>query len=54
VPIDGPAPTVVNAIRHAGLDVRGIPTTPEVLHRAEVRSPPRGAGPGVVVSPATG
>jgi CO/xanthine dehydrogenase Mo-binding subunit len=31
LPIDGPAPAVVNAIRHAGLDVRAIPATPEVL-----------------------
>ncbi len=34
LPIDGPAPAVVNAIRHAGLDVRSIPATPELLHRA--------------------
>ena len=31
LPIDGPAPAVVNAIRHAGLDVRDIPATPERL-----------------------
>ena len=31
LPIDGPAPAVVNAIRHAGLDVRAIPATPEAL-----------------------
>lgn len=30
-PIDGPAPAVVNALRHAGLDVRTIPATPERL-----------------------
>ena len=34
MPIDGPAPAVVNAIRHAGLDVREIPATPELLLRA--------------------
>jgi CO/xanthine dehydrogenase Mo-binding subunit len=34
MPIDGPAPAVVNAIRHAGLDVRAIPATPERLMRA--------------------
>jgi CO/xanthine dehydrogenase Mo-binding subunit len=34
MPIDGPAPAVVNAIRHAGLDVRDIPATPERLLRA--------------------
>jgi CO/xanthine dehydrogenase Mo-binding subunit len=31
LPIDGPAPAVVNAIRHLGLDVRDIPATPEAL-----------------------
>jgi CO/xanthine dehydrogenase Mo-binding subunit len=31
MPIDGPAPAVVNAIRHMGLDVREIPATPERL-----------------------
>jgi CO/xanthine dehydrogenase Mo-binding subunit len=34
LPMDGPAPAVVNAIRHAGLDVRAIPATPEALARA--------------------
>ena len=34
LPMDGPAPAVVNAIRHAGLDVRAIPATPEMLARA--------------------
>jgi len=34
LPIDGPAPAVVNAIRHAGLDVRAIPASPEELARA--------------------
>jgi CO/xanthine dehydrogenase Mo-binding subunit len=34
LPIDGPAPAVVNALRHAGLDVRAIPATPESLARA--------------------
>jgi CO/xanthine dehydrogenase Mo-binding subunit len=29
LPIDGPAPAIVNAIRHLGLDVRAIPATPE-------------------------
>jgi CO/xanthine dehydrogenase Mo-binding subunit len=29
MPIDGPAPAVVNAIRHAGLDVQDIPAIPE-------------------------
>ncbi|MFI5310797.1 MAG: xanthine dehydrogenase family protein molybdopterin-binding subunit [Gemmatimonadales bacterium] len=31
LPIDGPAPAIVNAIRHAGIDVRAIPATPELL-----------------------
>jgi CO/xanthine dehydrogenase Mo-binding subunit len=34
MPIDGPAPAVVNAIRHLGLDVREIPAVPEVLMHA--------------------
>jgi len=29
MPIDGPAPAVINALRHAGFDVREIPATPE-------------------------
>jgi len=31
LPMDGPAPAVVNALRQLGLDVREIPATPEVL-----------------------
>jgi CO/xanthine dehydrogenase Mo-binding subunit len=31
MPIDGPAPAVVNALRHAGFDVREIPALPELL-----------------------
>ena len=31
LPMDGPAPAVVNALRHAGFDVREIPATPELL-----------------------
>ena len=31
LPMDGPAPAVVNAIRSLGLDVREIPATPELL-----------------------
>jgi CO/xanthine dehydrogenase Mo-binding subunit len=34
MPIDGPAPAVVNALRHVGLDVRSIPATPERLMNA--------------------
>ena len=29
MPIDGPAPAVINALRHAGFDLRAIPATPE-------------------------
>jgi CO/xanthine dehydrogenase Mo-binding subunit len=29
MPIDGPAPAVINALRHAGFDIRSIPATPE-------------------------
>jgi CO/xanthine dehydrogenase Mo-binding subunit len=31
LPIDGPAPAIVNAIRYAGFDVRSVPALPEVL-----------------------
>ncbi len=31
MPMDGPAPAVVNALRHAGFDVRSVPATPELL-----------------------
>ena len=31
LPMDGPAPAVVNALRHFGVDVREVPATPEVL-----------------------
>ncbi len=34
MPIDGPAPAIVNAIRHAGVDVRSIPATPETIMEA--------------------
>jgi CO/xanthine dehydrogenase Mo-binding subunit len=34
MPIDGPAPAVVNALRHAGYDIRAIPATPEKLMSA--------------------
>jgi CO/xanthine dehydrogenase Mo-binding subunit len=33
MPIDGPAPAIVNAIRCAGIDVRETPATPEKLMR---------------------
>jgi CO/xanthine dehydrogenase Mo-binding subunit len=34
MPIDGPAPAVINALRHCGYDVRSIPATPERLMKA--------------------
>jgi CO/xanthine dehydrogenase Mo-binding subunit len=37
MPIDGPAPAVVNALRHVGYDVRAIPATPERLMTAALR-----------------
>ena len=40
MPIDGPAPAIVNAIRHIGIDVREIPATPERLMAAgKMKSP---------------
>ena len=38
LPIDGPAPAVVNAIRSLGIDVREIPALPEVLLRQSARA----------------
>ena len=38
MPIDGPAPAVVNAIRHLGLDVREIPAIPEKMMEAACAS----------------
>jgi CO/xanthine dehydrogenase Mo-binding subunit len=38
MPIDGPAPAVVNALRHAGFDIRAIPATPErIITAARIR-----------------
>jgi len=34
MPIDGPAPAVINALRHAGFDLREIPATPEKIMAA--------------------
>jgi CO/xanthine dehydrogenase Mo-binding subunit len=34
LPMDGPAPAIVNALRHAGYDIRAIPATPERLMAA--------------------
>lgn len=34
MPIDGPAPAIVNAIRHLGDDIRAIPATPERIQES--------------------
>ena len=34
LPVDGPAPAVINAIRHLAIDVREIPATPELVMAA--------------------
>ena len=38
MPMDGPAPAVVNAIRHLGIDVREVPATPERVMEATCNS----------------
>ena len=38
MPIDGPAPAVVNALRHAGFDLRQVPATPERIMKSQVSS----------------
>ena len=43
MPIDGPAPAIVNALRHVGFDVRAIPATPERLMKAARLRPVRHA-----------
>jgi CO/xanthine dehydrogenase Mo-binding subunit len=41
MPIDGPAPAVINALRHAGFDLRQIPATPErIMEAADARAGP--------------
>ncbi len=39
MPIDGPAPAVVNALRHAGFDLREVPATPERIMAAAPFAP---------------
>jgi CO/xanthine dehydrogenase Mo-binding subunit len=39
MPIDGPAPAVINALRHAGFDLRAIPATPERIMAASAAAP---------------
>jgi CO/xanthine dehydrogenase Mo-binding subunit len=38
LPIDGPAPAIVSAIRHLGIDVRSIPALPEQIMEAACAS----------------
>ena len=38
MPIDGPAPAVINALRHAGVVISEIPATPEKIMRASRQS----------------
>jgi CO/xanthine dehydrogenase Mo-binding subunit len=50
LPMDGPGPAVVNALRHHGIDLRQIPATPEVIaachpERGEGSVPRRSADP---------
>jgi CO/xanthine dehydrogenase Mo-binding subunit len=44
MPIDGPAPAVINALRHAGYDLRQIPATPERIMASRAVSPRRMPG----------
>jgi CO/xanthine dehydrogenase Mo-binding subunit len=37
LPMDGPAPAVVNALRHYGLDLRQVPATPEIIQACASR-----------------
>ena len=41
MPIDGPAPAVINALRHAGYDLREIPATPERLMACSTPTSPQ-------------
>lgn len=38
LPFDGPAPAIVNAIRHLGIDIRSVPATPERVMEALERT----------------
>ncbi|MGD0484491.1 MAG: xanthine dehydrogenase family protein molybdopterin-binding subunit [Gemmatimonadales bacterium] len=42
LPMDGPAPAIVNALRHLGLDLRELPATPERVMEAVERRAPSG------------
>jgi CO/xanthine dehydrogenase Mo-binding subunit len=45
LPMDGPAPAIVNAIRHLGLDVREVPALPEKVMAAAARRGAPGSAP---------
>jgi CO/xanthine dehydrogenase Mo-binding subunit len=51
MPIDGPAPAVINALRHAGFDLREIPATPERLMAVEYQSTQGAQRPQSSISP---
>jgi CO/xanthine dehydrogenase Mo-binding subunit len=46
LPMNGPGPALVNALRHLGLDVRELPATPELLMEAAARRAPAAAPSG--------
>ncbi|MGH9142240.1 MAG: xanthine dehydrogenase family protein molybdopterin-binding subunit, partial [Vicinamibacterales bacterium] len=52
MPIDGPAPAVVNALLHAGFDLRAIPATPERIMAASAAESTAGT-PGIAGTPRT-
>jgi CO/xanthine dehydrogenase Mo-binding subunit len=43
MPIDGPAPAAINALRHLGFDVRDVPAIPERIMTAPRIQPGSGA-----------
>lgn len=51
MPIDGPAPAVINALRHCGFDIRSIPATPERLMAAFAGRDASPASAGLPASP---
>jgi CO/xanthine dehydrogenase Mo-binding subunit len=57
MPMDGPAPAVVNALRSLGLDVRDLPATPERLSKCAAVThghPPNPAAPRRRTQPSAG
>jgi len=45
LPMDGPGPAVVNALRHLGFDLRNIPAIPEVIAACPLRADPSRSSP---------